>query len=112
MDAQDSALDDPYSLSCLAAPSAVSAIAEASPGQPWSAQAPVADPDISADAGGALEPGATRAAARALAYCGRDAIALAAKGGRLLIERTQATRVSLSATGMGIGPLRLRWEGD
>ncbi|MFN7784480.1 MAG: cyanophycinase [Lysobacterales bacterium] len=112
VDAQDSALDDPASLSCLEEQSAGSSIAEASSGQPRSAQAPEADPDVSADAGGALEPGATRAAARALAYCGRDAIALAAEGGRLLIERTQATRVSLSATGMGIGPLRLRWEED
>jgi len=60
----------------------------------------------------ALDPGASRAAARALARCGLDAVELPGPAGRLLIERTPETRISESAAGLGIGPLRMRWRPD
>ncbi len=60
----------------------------------------------------ALDPGASRAAARALARCGLDAVALPGPAGRLLIERTPETRISESPGGLGIGPLRMRWRPD
>lgn len=59
-----------------------------------------------------LDPGASRAAARALARCGLDAVALPGPAGRLLIERTPETRISAGSAGLGIGPLRMRWQPD
>jgi cyanophycinase len=113
IDAQRSALDEASSLSCLDSDASDQLGADAAeralrPGQP-TAQA---DRHRSAGAGGALEPGATRAAARRLAQCGLDAIELPAERGRLIIERSPETRVVLASTGLGIGPLRLRWTQD
>ncbi len=65
-----------------------------------------------AKAQSALDPGASRAAARALASCGIDAIELPGPAGRLRIERTPETRLSESPAGLGIGPLRMRWRPD
>lgn len=113
IDAQRSALDEASSVSCLDSDASDQLGADAEeralrPGQPTVQ----ADRHRSARAGGALEPGATRAAARRLAQCGLDAIELPAERGRLIIERTPETRVVLASTGLGIGPLRLRWTQD
>lgn len=65
-----------------------------------------------AKARSALDPGASRAAARALARCGIDALELPGPAGRLVIERTPETRISDGPAGLGIGPLRMRWQPD
>lgn len=60
----------------------------------------------------ALQPGATRAAARTLVTCGNDAIELRAGAGRLRLERLAETRVRAGAQAPAIGPLRMRYLPD
>lgn len=60
----------------------------------------------------ALQPGATRAAARTLVTCGNDAIELRARAGRLRLERLPETRVRAGAQTPAIGPLRMRYLPD
>ncbi len=96
---------------------------------PWQDAAPpdpseVGEPDARANAqpvdisvGGkaaedALQPGATRSAARDLARCGLQSHTLAAGAGALSIERLGMTAVATSASGHAIGPLRMRWQPD
>ncbi|MGY6518761.1 MAG: hypothetical protein ACXIUZ_08600 [Lysobacteraceae bacterium] len=69
-------------------------------------------PDAGDVPGDALDPGALRAAARALAACGAEGLTLRAGPGTATLARTADTAVVRHGEHLGIGPLILTWTPD
>lgn len=119
IDAGSAALSDPAGAPCLGAgadsagaPGSADADPKRAARHPSDLVARDASSEAAAKAQSALDPGASRAAARALARCGIDAVELPGPAGQLVIERTPETRISAGSAGLGIGPLRMRWLPD